>query len=83
MEEEDDMTESVSDMQMSLFITQARIYDVLLALLTETNKEVAKDLLELHASGMLMGPVPAFNGTFITSEVNDEEDSPTDGIDTA
>lgn len=56
------------------FIMQARIYDVLMALLTESNADLAKDLLELHATGALMGAAPSFNGQFITDLVNSEEE---------
>lgn len=55
------------------FIMQARIYDVLMGLLTATNKELAKDLLELHLNGNIMGPQPSFNGVFITDLANQEE----------
>lgn len=55
------------------FIQNQRIYDVLLALLTDANPEMAKDLLELHATGSFMGPEPRFDGHFITDEVNSSE----------
>lgn len=61
---------------MMNFIMQARIYDVLMALLTEENKDLAKQLLELHANGAIMGPSPAFSGNFVTDSLNtiDEND---------
>lgn len=52
------------------FIMLGRIYDTLMALLTDANPQRASDLLEMHSKGVLMGPSPFFNGTFITDEVN-------------
>lgn len=67
---------SFENMPMMNFIMQARIYDVLMALLTEANKDLARQLLELHASGAMMGPSPAFSGNFVTDSLNaiDEND---------
>lgn len=48
------------------FITLARIYDVLMAMLTETSPETAKKILDLHASGKLLGPPPNMSGEFLT-----------------
>lgn len=42
-------------------IVHMRIYDVLVALLRESNKEVAEKLVELHASGKILGPLPVFD----------------------
>lgn len=61
---------SPHNLAISQFILSARIYDVLMALLMEQNREVAKDILELHAGGNLIGPQPSFNGLFITDEAN-------------
>jgi hypothetical protein len=55
---------SVSD------LTLLRIYDVLMALLKETNADVARDLLEAHLTGLILGPTPNFNGEFITDKLN-------------
>lgn len=55
------------------FITLARIYDVLLALLQEADADVAGRLLEIHSMGGLMGPSPKFSGAFITDIANEEE----------
>lgn len=52
------------------FIVQARIYDVLMALLAESNKTLHMELLKLHAAGAFMGPSPAYNGNFVTDELN-------------
>ena len=56
------------------FIIQARLYDVAMALLTKLDPEVASELLELHATGALMGPSPAFVGDFVTDALNSESD---------
>lgn len=58
------------------FITTARILDVLMTLLTETNPGAAQDLLALHAEGNLIYTAPAFNGNFIAdvvAELDDEQ----------
>lgn len=71
------------------FIVQARIYDVLMALLTHLNPEVARDLLEVHATGDFMGPSPAMSGKFITDimlaaegELGHDMGSPFDNLNT-
>jgi hypothetical protein len=53
-----------------LFTTQARILDVLYALLQDANPGKHRDLLEAHANGLLLGPAPVFEGRFITDEEN-------------
>ena len=70
---------SPHNLAISQFIMSCRTYDVLMALLTEANPTLAKDLLELHATGSVMGPQPAFNGQFITDLVNQSEDSVNEG----
>jgi len=55
------------------FITQARIYDVLMALLTESNADLARNVLEAHAGGTLISTAPLFNGTFVTDEIQDAD----------
>ena len=42
-------------------ILQARVYDVLLTLLLETNEEKAEQLLELHRKGGLFSPAPSYD----------------------
>lgn len=39
-------------------ITLMRIYDTQLALLREANPQVAEKLVELHAEGKIVGPLP-------------------------
>lgn len=60
------------------FIIQARIYDVLMALLAESNKTMHLELLKLHAAGAFMGPSPAYNGNFVTDELNAQFGNETD-----
>lgn len=67
---------SEDNLRVSQFILTARIYDVLLGIYTHMEPEKAKDLLELHADGALLGPQPAFNGQFITDMMNLDEDTP-------
>ncbi len=61
---------SADNLPVIQFIVQARIYDVLIALLREQNPVVAKELLEAHSNGLILGPSPSFVGTFITDEQN-------------
>jgi hypothetical protein len=51
-------------------IVNLRIYDVLMAILRESNPEVQKDLARIHASGKILSTAPMFDGTFITDEIN-------------
>lgn len=50
-------------------IMQMRIYDVLMALLTNVDEEAAERLLELHANGTIFGSIPSLNGRFIADEM--------------
>jgi len=50
------------------FIMLGRIYDALVMNLQLNDPEVAKTLLEVHASGALLGPQPFFNGQFLANE---------------
>lgn len=52
-------------------IVQLRIYDVLMALLTNIDKEAAAGLLELHSQGNIIGTAPSFLGQFVTDIIND------------
>lgn len=62
---------SPHNLAISQFIVSCRIYDVLMAQLQSTAPGVAQDLLELHRDGSFVGPQPAFNGTFLTDELNE------------
>lgn len=42
-------------------IVQMRIYDALLALLRDADPSTAENLVKLHASGGLLGPMPYIN----------------------
>ena len=52
------------------FIQLSRIYDVLLAILADSNEEMHLELLQAHAAGLLLGPSPVFQGRFLTDEQN-------------
>lgn len=49
-------------------IVNMRIYDVLMAILTDNNKEVAHKLREIHKSGRILFDEPSFSGEFIASD---------------
>ena len=53
-------------------IMQMRIYDVLMALLTDASPNAAKRLLELHKEGSIFGSTPSLNGNFITDMMEDD-----------
>lgn len=46
-------------------IVSLRIYDVLMAILTDNNKEVAHKLREIHKSGRILFDEPSFSGEFM------------------
>lgn len=56
------------------FIVMARLYDVMMALLREANPDAARDLLELHQAGVLVGGGPWFGGTFLSDVMNSQSD---------
>lgn len=68
LEEEDPF--SGQNLAIQHFITSARIYDALLTLITISDAAVAKDLMELHMAGHLLGPAPALSGIFLTNDMN-------------
>lgn len=51
-------------------IVQLRIYDVLMALLRESNPDAADEILALHSTGAFGGPSPSYIGKFLTDELN-------------
>lgn len=63
------------------FIQLSRIYDVLIAILTLQDKDVAKDLLELHSQGNIVTPQPVFNGNFISDLLNADTVPPSEAAD--
>jgi hypothetical protein len=54
------------------FIVLSRILDTLYALHRVQDPEGHVELLEAHAQGLLLGPSPSFQGTFLTDEINAE-----------
>jgi hypothetical protein len=60
MSEEDNYDPFGKDVTQALLITNMKIYDVLMALLGETNPSVADKLDELHTGGRIMGLSPMF-----------------------
>lgn len=51
-------------------IVLLRIYDVMMALLKESNADVARELLQLHTTGALAGTTPSYIGEFLTDKLN-------------
>ena len=49
---------SAEDMLHVLNITTARVYDVLMTLLWNTNEEDAAEIQKLHEQGLFAGPPP-------------------------
>lgn len=49
-------------------IVLMRIYDALIALLQNSNPDIAQDLLQAHLEGLILGPAPYFTGQFLTEE---------------
>lgn len=72
---------SVRNLAIQQFIYTARVYDALLTLITLQNDGVAKDLMELHAAGHILGPSPVFTGTFLTDEMNASDEASTNNQD--
>lgn len=52
---------SAQDAQQITVITLMRIYDMLGAILTHLDEDAAEALLEKHANGELVGPLPSLN----------------------
>lgn len=64
-----DFTEAQeSDDSFAQLIVLMRIYDVLMADLTIKDASKAQALLEAHAKGIIVGPVPAYNGVHLVKE---------------
>lgn len=52
---------SVEDAQQITVITLMRIYDMLGAILTHLDEDAADAILEQHANGKLVGPLPSLD----------------------
>jgi hypothetical protein len=48
------------DVLQALLITNLKIYDALMALLTVADEQVAEDLDSLHTNGLVLGQGPTF-----------------------
>lgn len=66
---------SAHNLAIQQFITTARVYDCLLALIRLQSPDTARDLLELHAAGHLLATAPGFSGVFLTDEMNIPEET--------
>lgn len=60
--EERELNDAV-DLLTAIYIQQSRVYDVLVALLSETNPQLASTIVTAHGAGEILGPVPALKGT--------------------
>jgi len=48
------------ELEIAMFVTQRRIYDVLMGIYSNINPGEAEDLVKLHADGIFVTPPPAF-----------------------
>lgn len=55
-------------------VTLMRIYDVLLGMYSNMDEVKAEALMELHALGQLLGPVPAFDLATPINNLNGESE---------
>lgn len=51
----------LSDYQAMSLIWQMRSYDMLCIIARSANKDVADQLIELHAQGQILAPPPVYN----------------------
>lgn len=59
-------------------IVTMRVYDVLMGLLSHFEPDMHRAMLEKHANGEILGPVPAIRGIFETDELNSDSTSSAD-----
>lgn len=69
---------SAENVAEATLVMSMRIYDALMALLKVADNSTARDLLELHAAGNILGPVPGFNGNFLTDLMKEDDGIPED-----
>lgn len=69
----DDNVPSLEETMYALLITNMRIYDTMMALLTEQNSELARNIQEMHAGGSVVTPSITYNGLHIFDEQNQDE----------
>lgn len=72
--EDDDETGPVEETLQYHLIVSMKTYDVLMAILKELNAVAARQILEIHANGGVVGPSPNFSGAFITDYLNSSEE---------
>lgn len=60
-----DPLESVREALEANMIINMRVYDVLMAMLHDSNAELAKSLLDKHIKGSLLGPMPYLSDEFL------------------
>lgn len=71
-EEQPNKLPEINDTLYALLINQMRANDILMALLTAQNPTLAKNVLDMHADGTIIGPSINYNGTHVADEMADD-----------
>lgn len=64
----------LEDTLYALLVTNMRIYDAIMALVTEANPELARNVQEMHAAGHMIGSSINYDGLHIYNEQNKDEE---------
>jgi hypothetical protein len=54
--------DSTEDLLTAIYIQQSRTYDVLMSLLAAEHPDIALELMNNHAAGVIVTPAPALRG---------------------
>ena len=55
----DEQKQAIEELLAGVYIQNLRVYDVLMALLSKQDQELANKLEQLHTEGKVLGPDPA------------------------
>lgn len=55
----DEQGQAIQELLAGIYIQNLRVYDVLMALLSKQDQQLANKLEELHGEGKILGPDPA------------------------
>ena len=58
----------------ALLVTNMRIYDAIMALVTEANPELARNVQEMHAAGHMIGSSINYDGLHLFDEQNESNE---------
>jgi hypothetical protein len=58
-DEQEKQVEAIQELIAGIYIQNLRVYDVLMALLSKQDQELANKLEQLHTEGKILGPDPA------------------------